>query len=262
MSMEDLPEQSIPTQELTEQSIKDTIHNEDIPEQSKPINDLPQEDDSDDEDTYIKITLKPQRPWSSYTEEELDELEKKYGECDYCFSLRLPEHMFKGHYSDNCPKLKKMRCDRCALFGHTGGHCPTLTKKLEIKCTFCFRGGKPESKYNSHTIDECIDKKNYDSQRYEYQEGGGYYDQQHRPQRQDHQRQDHQRQDYQRQDHQRQDYQRPSYVQTPRSYNSPRTYVDNTTYPKIPNRNSAQKYNQPFTTTTQDFPPLSKKINK
>jgi len=242
-------------EDLPEQPIKDTIPIEDILEQSMPIKDLPEEDDSDDSDNDIKITLKPHRPWSSYTEEELDELEKKYGECDYCFSLRLPEHMFKGHYSDNCPKLKKMRCDRCALFGHTGGHCPTLTKKLQIKCAFCFRGGKPESKYNSHTIDDCGDKKNYDGQRYEYQGGGGYYD----PRQDRHQRQDHPRQDHPRQDQQRQDHQRSSYVQTPRSYNSPRTYVDNTRYPKMSNRNSEQKYNQPFTTSAQDFPPLSKK---
>jgi hypothetical protein len=171
---------------------KDIIHLEDY--LSHPKEDLAQQSiignksesssDSDDEDCDIKITLKPQRPWSSYTQEELDELEKKYGECDYCYSLQLPEHMYKGHYSESCPKLKKMRCDRCAIFGHTGGHCPTKTKKLEIKCTFCFRGGKAESKYNSHTTDSCIDKREYHGEyqdtrcnykkRQDYREGSNY----------------------------------------------------------------------------------------
>ena len=132
---------------------------------NQPI--LIDEDDEDfllEEDEDLALEEEP--------EEELDELEKKYGECDYCYSLRLPEHMYKGHYSESCPRLKKMRCDHCAVFGHTGGHCPTKTKKSEIKCTFCFRGGKLESKYNSHTTDSCIDKKEYHG---EYQDTSGYY---------------------------------------------------------------------------------------
>ena len=155
MSLEDKP---------TEQnnSNNDLLEKPDIP---------PETDDSSDEDYEIKITLKPRKHWDSYTQEEIDELEKKYGECDYCYSLRLPEHMYKGHYSESCPRLKKMRCDHCAVYGHTGGHCPTSTKKLIIKCTFCFRGGKLEQKYNSHTTETCIDKKIYDG---EYQ-GGSYY---------------------------------------------------------------------------------------
>jgi len=128
-------------------------------------------EESDDSDCEIKITLKPQKHWDSYTQEEIDELERKYGECDYCYSLRLPEHMYKGHYCESCPRLKKMRCDHCAVYGHTGGHCPTSFKKLIIKCTFCFRGGKSEEKYNSHTTETCIDKKIYDG---DYQ-AGSYY---------------------------------------------------------------------------------------
>ena len=202
-----------------------------------------QEEDSDGEDYEIKITLKPQRPWSSYTQEELDELEKKYGECDYCYSLRLPEHMYKGHYWDKCPRLKKMRCDRCAVYGHTGGHCPTATKKLEIKCTFCFRGGKQESKYNSHTIECCVDKKIYDGDRYEYQggESNNYSSA-------------------------RQVDYRYSYDNTKRTSYSQPERVQNVSnkYQKVPEKKSADSsipsYNQrSFSTNTHDFPPLSKK---
>lgn len=225
----------MPIEDLPEQHIKDTI----VPNQ---------EEDSEGEDQEIKITLKPQRPWSSYTEAELDEIEKKYGECDYCYSLRLPEHMYKGHYWDKCPKLKKMRCDRCAIYGHTGGHCPTATKKLEIKCTFCFRGGKPDSKYNSHTIDDCVDKKIYDGERFEYQGGGSSaYSKS---------SQDVYRQSYD-------NTKRTSYYQPERCQN-----VSNTNkYQKVPEKKAVDSYipsynQRPYSSNSQDFPALSRSCKK
>ena len=194
-----------------------------------------QEEDSDDSDCDIKITLKPRKPWSSLTPEEIDEIEKKYGECDYCYSLRLPEHMYKGHYWDSCPRLKKMRCDHCAVYGHTGGHCPTSSKKLEIKCTFCFRGGKPDSKYNSHTIENCIDKKIYDGDNYGCQRvGTSSYSSGH---------QGVYKQSYD-------NHTKTSYFQKERVQPS----TTSNKYIKVPDKKSNDK---PY--LTQDFPPLSKK---
>jgi hypothetical protein len=105
----------------------------------------------------IKITLNTVDR-SKMTPEELEENLRKSNECDFCISIHRKPEQYTGHTLENCRALKKIRCNFCGNCGHTGGRCETRKpddKPILFKCSFCFRGNKPERFYMSHTINEC-----------------------------------------------------------------------------------------------------------
>lgn len=125
------------------------------------INDYSSDDSSED----IKITLH-HIDTSKMTPEELKIHIHNSKKCDFCISIHRKPEQYTGHVLEECRALKKIRCNFCGLCGHTGGRCDIRKpddKPIQFKCSFCFRGNKPERFYMSHHLNECRFRDKYNN---------------------------------------------------------------------------------------------------
>lgn len=125
---------------------------------------------SDDDCEEIKITLNP-IDTSLMTAEELEKHIFNSKKCDFCISIHRKPEQYTGHVLEDCRALKKIRCNFCGQCGHTGSRCEIRKpedKPIHFKCSFCFRGNKPERFYMSHNINECRFRVKYNEGKIKY----------------------------------------------------------------------------------------------